>query len=327
MAGKRGDQVRSEFYDPQIMGKVAYANNPTRNRLRMLERYYMHKLTEMACNRFEWSGFPDQENPITPRYIELALVNRGLVIFFEEKEIYGQYLTMRGAPSGEINLFDEPTSFHVQGGSGTHALSKTLGIDECVPIWANYMRVPEFPHIQLWANKLAEIDRTIEISFKNARQTKLVGVPEDMRLSAENALKQMAEGIETVFGTPELSQIAKAIETIDLESHPSKIMNLLVSKGKVWNEIMTFMGISNSNEDKKERLVADEVHINNEQVDVVKKTLLRTREQACEQINKMYNLNVSVKFNESQMAMLQGADQGISANAVPNQRDAADWNQ
>ena len=35
--------------------------------------------------------------------------------------------------------------------------------------------------------------------------------------------------------------------------------NLQVLKHQIWNEALTFCGIENSNQDKKERLVADEV--------------------------------------------------------------------
>ena len=322
MAGKRGDGVRTEFYDPQIMGKLEYASNPTRNRLRLLERFYINQLTQMAANRFTWEGLPEE---IDERFMEMAILQRGLVVFFHENEKYDEYLAMRASQLGELNIYDNPVAYWVQGGTGEHMVTQRLGADECVPIWGNYLRTPDFINIQLWATRLADIDRTIELAAKNARQTKLISVPEDMRLSAVNVLKQMAEGTEAVLGSQELAQIAKSIETIDLESHPSKLMNLLISKAKIWNEIMTFMGVNNSNQDKKERLVSDEVAANDEQIDLVKKMFLSTREKACKEINKMFGLNVSVQFNQSTMASIAGGEQGISANAVPNNRTESSW--
>lgn len=322
MAGKRGDTVRTQFYDPQIMGKLEYASNPTRNRVMLLTRFYLNHLTQMAANRFTWTGLPKE---VDVRFLEMTLLQRGLCVFFEEKEKYNQFLVMRAGQLGELNIYDNPSTYTVQGGTGNLYLSQTLDQEDCVPIWSNYLRTAEFPNLQLWATRLADADRTIEIAVRNARQTKLVSVPEAQRHSAVQVLQQMAEGVETVMGTEELSQIAKSIETIDLESHPSKLMNLLISKGKIWNEIMTFMGVNNSNQDKKERLVSDEVAANDEQIDLVKEMFLSTRRKAAEDISEKFGLKVSVEFNQSAFTQIDGANQGISSNAVPKQNQSADW--
>lgn len=323
MAGKRGDAVRTEFYDPQLMGKFAYANNPTTNRVRLLERFYVAHLTQMSANRFTWKGLPDE---IPVRFLEMQLFQHGLAVFFKEEEKYNEFLVMRAGPSGERNIYDNPVSYFVQGGTGNHALSMNLGVDECVPIWGNYLRTADLVNVRLWATRLANLDRTIELASENARQTKFIGVPEDLRLAAENVLKQMNQGVAAVLGTPELAQIAASMQTIDLESHPSKLMNLLISKAKIWNEIMTFMGVNNSNQDKKERLVQDEVSANDEQIDLAKEMYLSTRRAACDEINKMWpELDVSVEFNQSMDVTVTGADQGVSANAVPNMRPQPGW--
>lgn len=324
MAGKRGDKVRTEFYDPQIMGTLDYANNVPKNRRIRLERFYLNKLVQMSANRFTWKGLPDD---ISVRYLELALLYNGYAVFFKEREKYGQWMVLKAASMGPLNVYDEPVSYTVIGGSGDLIVNETLKRDECVPIWANYMRTPEFIDIRMWAEKLADIDVTIDLSFQNARQTKFISVPEDARLSAENVLKQMLEGVPAVFGTPELSQVIKAIETVDLESHPNKILNLLVSKAKIWNEIMTFMGVNNSNQDKRERLVADEVAANDEQIDLVKETFISTRKVAAKEMSEMCGQEITVEFNQSAAAMMEGADQGGASNAIPNQRDAATWNE
>lgn len=322
MAGKRGDAVRTEFYDPQLMGKLNYANNPTRNRVRLLERFYVNQLTQMSACRFTWTGLPEE---IDERFLEMTIFQHGLAVFWHDDDKYNEYLVMRAGATGERNIYDNPVSYTVQGGTGVHALQDVISIEDCVPIWGNYLRTADLVNVRLWATRLANIDRTIELSAENARQTKLIGVPEEMRLSAENVLKQMNEGVGAVMGTPELMQIAASIQTIDLESHPSKMMNLLISKAKIWNEIMTFMGVNNSNQDKKERLVEDEVSANDEQIDLVKKMFIASRQAAAEQINKKFGLNVSVEFNQGDGMNIAGAEQGISANAIPNDRPQPGW--
>lgn len=60
---------------------------------------------------------------------------------------------------------------------------------------------------------------------------------------------------------------------------------------------MTLLGINNGNQDKKERLVADEVSVNNEQVVAARGVALHSRQMAAEEINRRYQLNVSVGWN------------------------------
>ena len=50
--------------------------------------------------------------------------------------------------------------------------------------------------------------------------------------------------------------------------------------------------------DKRERMVANEVEANNEQVKACEDVLLRSREEACKQINRIFGLNISVKRRE-----------------------------
>ena len=70
------------------------------------------------------------------------------------------------------------------------------------------------------------------------------------------------------------------------------------------NEFMGFMGINNANQDKRERLVSDEVAANNSQVGIFRADAMNAREYACELINRRYNLNVSVEWNEKEVESL-----------------------
>ena len=71
---------------------------------------------------------------------------------------------------------------------------------------------------------------------------------------------------------------------------------LLTYKHNLWNEAMTFLGIGNAKQDKKERLVTSEVKANDEQIFSSREIMLIARRQACEKINKMFGLNISVDF-------------------------------
>ena len=67
------------------------------------------------------------------------------------------------------------------------------------------------------------------------------------------------------------------------------------------NEVFTDFGINNANMDKRERMVANEVEAKNEQVKASEDVLLKVREEACKNINRIFNLDISVKRRDLDM--------------------------
>ena len=60
-------------------------------------------------------------------------------------------------------------------------------------------------------------------------------------------------------------------------------------KREIWNEFLTYMGISNLSE-KRERMISNEVDSNNELVNLNLQALLIPRKEACKQFNEKYGL-------------------------------------
>ena len=70
-------------------------------------------------------------------------------------------------------------------------------------------------------------------------------------------------------------------------------------KTATWNEALTYLGISNVNVVKKERLVSDEVSRNMGGTIASRYSRLEMRRTACEQINRMFpELHVECHYRE-----------------------------
>lgn len=290
------DGVYTNFYNPHLS---VGANNPANNMMELTRAMYANMLTELCVNRFEWKGLPDS---VDPRFLELNLFWRALTVFFQDTEGEDSdrvgtddYLVLQAAGSGMPNAQDVPTHFVVT--APNMRINRTLktGVD-CVPIWANYMRRPEIDKVALYSTKLASLDRTIEINSENLRQTKMVAVPENKRTSVIQMLQQHAQGQPAVLGTMDMAQIMENINVFDIGGNPESLPKLLDAKSKMWNECMTMLGINNSNQDKRERLVAAEVGANDQQIESTQYIALNARQYAAEQINDLYGLNVTVDF-------------------------------
>ena len=69
-------------------------------------------------------------------------------------------------------------------------------------------------------------------------------------------------------------------------------------KTQIWNEALTYLGISNVSVEKKERLISDEVNRTQGGTIASRYSRLQARREACEQINRMFDLNIWCDYRE-----------------------------
>jgi hypothetical protein len=283
---KRGGAA-DQIYGTHLNGGQFQFNSAV-NRESMIENMYIRILSELAMNRFKWTGLPKSVNA---RFLEMTLFYQALAVFFDD-ERFG-YLALKGSGQNYLNYQNDPTGFMVVGNNYYHP---PMGANKVVPIWANYMRMPDVDIVMIYANRLANFDRTLEINSMNARRTKVLAYPENLRLTVENINRQMDEGQDAIKVTGAMGDM-EFMSAIDLGIDPDTIEKLDIVRARQWNVCMGLLGIDFGNQDKKERLVSDEVNANNEQTDNMKFVNLNARRQACEEINEKFGLDVSVDYN------------------------------
>jgi len=288
MSGKNGGGI--EHYRQFVTGM--FKRNTAKQRETAIERMYQRLLLELAANRFKWTGLPEE---IDPRFLEMTLAYNALSLFYFD-ERYGAFMAPRATPSGWFNVYDNPTAFTT---FGNRFIGKRILAQNAVPIWANYTRTPDTDVIGIYASKLANFDRTIEINSANARQPKIAAISENVKLSAVNFNRQLDEGNSfiQVNGETNMQALSDMITAFDLGINPDTIEKLHMVRTRLWNECMGLLGIDNANQDKKERLVEGETDANNNQTLMMRHVNLNARRQAANAINKKYGLNVGVAYH------------------------------
>lgn len=290
MVKGKGDYVSSEIYGAHLKGgrsRLDYGAAQTREMV--IERMYQRKLLEMSANRFKWSGLPDSVNV---RFLEMTLTREALVLLWQDS-MYEKLMVSRATMMGPLNFNDEPTRYRT---IGYGLRSRTLIPGRtCVPIWDNYMRMPDWDIIRIYAHRLANFDRTIEINGRNARRNRIFVIGENSQLTAANVDKLIESGQQTI----QLNMDAfnpEQVQALDLGIHPDSLEKLSIVKTRIWGEVMGLMGIRYGNQDKKERLVAAEVGANDEQTTTTRNIALTARQEAADMINRMYGLDVQVDY-------------------------------
>lgn len=248
---------------------------------------YYQRLRSLALARYEWSGLPDS---IPARYIEQTLFEYGRVLFFRDNTI--GLLCLKCTPTGPLNPYNEPITWTVVAANYPKT-GVDIDADKSVLIKNNYDSLSTDWTIRIFAQKLYEIDRTIDVNVKAQKTPVLLLCDEKQRLTLKNLYRQYRGNEPVIYGDKTLNKDAITSIKTDAPFVSEKLMKL---KHDTWNEAMSFLGIENSNTDKRERLITSEVESNNESTDVSSLVMLLTRQEAAKQINQMFGLNVSVKI-------------------------------
>ena len=246
--------------------------------------YDKYKL--ISLNAFEWRRLP---KGMKERHIENVLFKLGKVLFFRDPRM--SYMALPCDPLGNGRGYGDPLGYRATG----HNYSREYDADNCVVIENNKLQLPTHDFVMFYANKLFEAERTIDVNVK-ANKTPVVVLCDDKDvLSFKRIFQQVDGNSPAVFADRSLN--LDNMQALDLKAKflGNELMNY---KKSVENELLTFLGINNIPSEKKERLITDEANSNNQLIDSFFELGLEARQRACEEINKLYGLDVTVKRRE-----------------------------
>lgn len=248
---------------------------------------YYNRLTELSISMFEWKNLPDT---IDERYLELALFSLGMAVFFKDEDI--GYLALKTTISGEFNVYRIPVKRRAFADNG---YNKELTIDDSVIIYNNMLHTNSMLDVRMFADKLADIDRSIVINARAQKTPVLVQCSENERLTMVNLYKEFDGNAPVIYGDKQLNKNGVTVLKTDAPYTADKLYQL---KTQYWNEALTYLGISNINSVKKERMITDEVTRNQGGVVASRYSRLESRRQACKQINNMFGLDIWCDYRE-----------------------------
>ena len=258
----------------------AYMNNRT------FQQYY-NRLTELALSMFEWKNLPSS---VDARFLEMCLYKDGKAIFFKD-EVLG-YLGLQCTINGELNVYRIPIKRRAYAVNG---YQKQLNENDSVIIYNNYIRTNSMLDVEMFSKRLYNLDRAIDVNANAQKTPVLIQCDENQRLIMKNLYKQYEGNEPFIFGAKGLD--ANALKVLQTGA-PYVADKLYELKTQLWNEALTYLGISNINTVKKERMISDEVARNQGGVVASRYSRLEARRQACKQINEMFGLDIWVDYRE-----------------------------
>lgn len=266
-------------------------------------QYYMH-LAELAMSMFEWKNLPDT---VDARFLELTLFEDGQIVFFKDEEL--GFLCLQCAVNGGFNVYRIPTNRRAYASNG---YQKNLTENDSVIIYNNFLRTNSMLDVRNFAERLYNIDRAIDVNINAQKTPILIKCDEQQRLTMLNTYQQYDGNQPVIFGDKALNTNAFQVLNTGAPLVADKLYTL---KTQLWNECLTYLGISNINVQKKERLITDEVTRNQGGTIASRYARLEARRQACDQINRMFGLNVECNYREDYRDITLDVEYGIGTDS------------
>lgn len=248
---------------------------------------YFNRLTELAISMFEWKNLPET---VDARFLELSLFGEGMSVFFKDEDI--GYLALRTMIGGQLNVYQIPTERRAFASNG---YNRQLDETNSVIIFNNLIHTNSLLDIEQFSERLYNLDRVIDVNANAQKTPILISCDENQRLTLKNLYMKYDGNQPVIYGDKNITASSlKALKT-DAPYVADKIYTL---KSQIWNEALTYLGISNINIQKRERLITDEVTRNQGGTIASRYSRLEARRQACEQINRMFDLDIWCDYRE-----------------------------
>lgn len=269
-----GRKKQREFWESSAMNNVTYM-------------HYYNRLTELAISMFEWKNLPAS---VDPRFLETVLFTNGVAVFFKD-DVIGE-LALRVTLGGDFDVYNIPKTRRAYASNG---YQNALNEENSVLIYNNYLHSNSRNDIEMYAKRLYNLDRAIDVNANAQKTPVLIKCDETQRLTMKNLYMQYDGNTPFIFGDSNLQANGFTVLKTDAPYVADKLYSL---KTQIWNEALTYLGISNINIQKKERLITDEVTRNQGGTIASRYSRLQSRREAVDKINTMFGLNIEVNYRE-----------------------------
>ena len=243
---------------------------------------------------FKWTGLPDT---IPQKYLELYLQKRGHCGIAEYRD--GLY-AVQGDFGGTMDPYFIPVEYIMVDPWLQDQKAQIFKRNEnCVVLGNDAFYVGLMPLISKYASALAENELSMTIANVNSRIVSLLSAGDDRtRRAAEEYLKKVADGELGVIAENAFLDGIKA-QPYGTQTSNNSIVSLIEYEQYLKASLFNELGLNSNFNMKRESINSNEAQLNDDILFPLVDEMLRMRQEGTEQLNKMFNLEVSVELNSA----------------------------
>lgn len=256
---------------------------------------YREEMLTLAENVFEFKNLPEY---IDVSYLNKVLLRNGSIAFFKD-DVLG-VIALPYDVIGNFDIYGRPKTIKARAANGTYY--KQLEKDEFVIMYDNNGRYSIFMDICQMAERIALSKRTIDVNIVQQRTPRIWKTSQDKKRTLEDMLADIDGMMENIA----------TYESIDIDD-----MNVLLAPApyvadkidehldKEWAEFYRLIGVANLIEQKKERMIKDEMSASQGGTIASRFSRFEPRKRAIEAINKKFGTNIEVSYYDGEPSTIK----------------------
>ena len=264
---------------------------------------YLDRLKMLAVSLFSWKKLDKYAGVGASRFLELSLYDLGRGVFVKDNEL--GYMALKVNPSDKLNVYELPTRVE----AWSVGYNKQFNFDDVVYIMNNELEKPTYEYMRLFAYRLYETERTIDLNLHAQKTPILIEGDTKTILTLKQFYMQYNGNTPFIFGNKQFD-ISNKLNVLKTDA-PYIVDKLDVHKHQIFNDALTVLGIDNANTDKKERLITNEVESNEELIKYYLNCFYKTRKKACDEINEKFGLDIEIELNKEIIDLLNITENDI----------------
>ena len=250
---------------------------------------YFRQMLTLAENVFEFKNLPEF---IDVSYLNKQLLRKGSVAFFEEDGL--GLIALPYDVVGNLDVYGRPNRIEVSGNNSFHRI---LNRDEYVIMYDNNGRYPLYLDICQMAERIALCVRTEDVNILHQRTPRVWKTSKDKELSLKNAINEIDSMQENVIAYESLD-----IEDANVILAPAPFVTDKIDTHlkELWAEFFRLIGVANLQEQKRERVIVDEMVASQGGTIASRFSRFEPRKEAIEKINKKFNADIQVQYYDGE---------------------------
>lgn len=259
---------------------------------------YQREMLTLAENVFKFDNLPEY---IDVAYLNKTLLMNGSIAFFKD-DVLG-VIALPYSVIGSPDIYGRPKTIMARAFNGRYF--RKLNEGEFVIMYDNNGRYSLYLDILQMAERIAMNKRTIDVNIVHQRTPRIWKTTQDKKKSLQDMISRI-DGMEETIATYDSIDIDDM--NVVLAPAPFVADKIDLHLDKEWAEFYRLIGIANLTEQKKERLIKDEMSASQGGTIASRYSRFEPRKHAIELINKKFGTNIEVSYYDDEPSTIEEGD-------------------